>query len=80
MMKLIFNGCVLILALFLLAGCSSQKEKPEPEGYFATRIDENDEKLFQYTLDIQLPDDGNRGTKRGGKCSEPATEDDRSIF
>jgi len=37
----------------LLAACSSQPERPEPpDGYFATHIDENGVKKFQYTIDF----------------------------
>lgn len=44
---------VILLISALLFGCASEpEERKEPEGYFATFIEEDDTKKFQYTLDI----------------------------
>lgn len=51
------------MTLLLLSACAGKQEKQEPEGYFATQIDGNGDKLFQYSLDIPTPGGGKRGTK-----------------
>ena len=50
----------LILTLPLVAACSTEPERPKPpEGFFATHIDEDGTRKFQYTID--LPDASSRG-------------------
>ena len=58
---------MLTLATVLFTGCSSNPEKTEPEGYFATRINEGGEKLFQFTLDIEASNGDKQGARSGGR-------------
>jgi hypothetical protein len=60
------------LPLLVINACSSQQEKKEPEGYLATHIDENGSKLFQYSLDIQAPENGQRGSNNTGQPGKVA--------
>ena len=57
------------LALPLVAACSTGPERPEPpEGFFATHIDEDGTRKFQYTIDMA---DGSsqRGNGRPGNMA-----------
>lgn len=58
---------MLAMTTLLLTACSGKQEKPEPEGYFATQIGDDGEKLFQYSLDIQDSGSGKRGGKGHSK-------------
>lgn len=59
----------LILGLPLLAACSASPERPEPpEGYFATHIDEDGTRKFQYTLDL-ADEASKRGNGRPGNMA-----------
>lgn len=54
---------VLLLALLVSACASEPDQRPQPEGYFATFIEEDGTKNFQYTLD--LPEQRSRQPQGG---------------
>jgi hypothetical protein len=59
-----------LLLATLLPGCASEPEKrQEPEGYFATFIDQDGTKKFQFTLDIPHQSQGRRNQSAGGYMS-----------
>lgn len=58
---------VILLISALLFGCASEPEKrKEPEGYFATFIEKDGTKKFQYTLDIPDQSRPRRSHQSGG--------------
>ena len=63
----------LILALQLVAACSTGPERPEPpEGFFATHIDEDGTRKFQYTINM-ADDSSKRGNGRPGNMAGHVT-------
>ena len=54
------------MSIVLLSACASEPERPEPpEGYFATYIEEDGTKKFQYTIDVPEASE-RRGNGRPG--------------
>lgn len=67
-MKTLLLNVLLPVLLVPVVGCSTQPEKSEsPDGYFATHIDEDGTREFQYTLDMSEPlsGGGRPGNTRG---------------
>ena len=67
-MKILLLKLLLSVLLFPIAACSTQPEKREPpDGYFATHIDQDGTKKFQYTLDMpeSRSGSGRPGNTRG---------------
>jgi len=77
MKTLLFNILVSVL-LVSVAACSNQPEKREPpDGYFATHIDEDGTRKFQYTLDIPEPRSG--GSRPGNTRGHVAGNSSRGV-
>lgn len=58
-----------VLLATLLTACASEQERSEPpEGYFATHIEADGTKKFQYTVDMPEPR-GGRGNGRPGNTA-----------
>jgi hypothetical protein len=54
------------LLMALLSACAGEPERPEPpRGYFATHIEEDGTKKFQYTIDVSEAKE-RRGNGRPG--------------
>ena len=63
---LALSGC----ALLVLAACSGEPERPDPpEGYFATHIEADGTRKFQYTID---PPDQGRSRAGSGRPGNTA--------
>ncbi len=63
-MKTLLLKLLLSVLLFPIAACSTQKEKREPpDGYFATHIDEDGTRMFQYSL--EMPESRSGGGRPG---------------
>lgn len=60
------NMTAICTVLVLLAGCASEPERPEPpEGYFATYIEPDGSKKFQYTMELPERSSGRSGGRPG---------------
>jgi hypothetical protein len=69
-MKTVPRALTALLLTTLLFGCASEPEnRREPEGYFATFIDQDGSKKFQFTLDIPHQSQGRRNQSAGGHMS-----------
>lgn len=63
----------LLVGLFILAGCASDKPKPSdrrpaPVETFSTEITKDGTKLFSYSLEMPKPNTTSRGAKSGRKA------------
>ena len=57
-MKNSFRAFTLLLLCIQVGVCLGSQETPEPEDYFATHIELDGTKKFQYTLQMEMPDGG----------------------
>jgi hypothetical protein len=69
-MKRLKYGVVFISCLIFVACASNERKAPEIQEEFVTKIEQNDLKLFTYTVVMTMPE-GERGSMRsggGGMC------------
>ncbi len=57
----------LTLLCATLSACSSTPEQPEPQGFLATHIEDDNSKLFVYSLEMPSPEQARRGSKGNGR-------------
>lgn len=77
-MKTLLLNLLMSVLLVSVAACSNQPEKREPpDGYFATHIDEDGTRKFQYTLDMPEPRSG--GSRPGNTRGHVAGSSSRGV-
>jgi len=60
---------VIVLIVVLVCACSGKPERPEPEGYLAAHISEDNSKQFVYSLEFPRPEGGGRSGRPRGHMS-----------
>jgi len=69
-----------LLSATLLSSCAGEPERSEPpEGYFATYIEEDGTKKFQYTVDMPEPRGGRGNSRPGNTAGHVSGSSNRGI-